>query len=182
MRRSSARASGTTCTSTYVRNNGYIVCDGPRSTYTPFPLIDETSTPIIAPFFADVDTRGAGSSLVTYGGGTDSAGQKYFCVDWINVGYYSYASTVMVRISFAANAIGQAALPSFASLYRLGDPKPLLVQYRKLLRAFADYTLVSVRCGAEPAVLHYPKLRPVQQQIWDILKLPPLPAQTPCSG
>src|SRR3989442_229337 len=53
---------------------------------------------------------------------------------------------------------------------------------RKLLRVFADYTLVSVRCGAEPAVLHYPKLRPVQQQIWDILKLPPLPAQTPCSG
>jgi len=53
---------------------------------------------------------------------------------------------------------------------------------RKLLRVFADYTLVSVHCGAEPAVLHYPKLRPVQQQIWDILKLPPLPVQTPCSG
>jgi len=49
-----------------------------------------------------------------------------------NVGYYSFASTVMVRISFAANAIGQAALPSFASLHRIGDPKPLLVQYRKL--------------------------------------------------
>jgi O-antigen/teichoic acid export membrane protein len=49
-----------------------------------------------------------------------------------NVGYYSFASTVMVRISFAANAIGQAALPSFASLHRLGDPHPLLVQYRKL--------------------------------------------------
>ena len=49
-----------------------------------------------------------------------------------SVGYYSFASTVVVRISFAANAIGQAALPSFASLHNLGDPKPLLIQYRKL--------------------------------------------------
>jgi len=49
-----------------------------------------------------------------------------------SVGYYSFASTVVVRISFAANAIGQAALPSFASLHKLGDPKPLLTQYRKL--------------------------------------------------
>jgi O-antigen/teichoic acid export membrane protein len=49
-----------------------------------------------------------------------------------NVGYYSFASTVMVRISFAATAIGQAALPSFASLHRLGDTNQLLIQYRKL--------------------------------------------------
>ncbi len=49
-----------------------------------------------------------------------------------SVGYYSFASTVVVRISFAAAAISQAALPSFSSLHRLGDPRPLLVQYRKL--------------------------------------------------
>jgi transposase len=47
---------------------------------------------------------------------------------------------------------------------------------RKLLRAFADYTLVIARPEAGPEVVHYPKLRPVQQQIWEILKLPPLPA------
>jgi transposase len=47
---------------------------------------------------------------------------------------------------------------------------------RKLLRAFADYTLVIARPAAGPEVVHYPKLRPVQQQIWEILKLPPLPA------
>jgi transposase len=44
---------------------------------------------------------------------------------------------------------------------------------RKLLRAFADYTLVIARHADGASVAHYPKLRPVQQQIWDILKLPP---------
>lgn len=48
------------------------------------------------------------------------------------VGYYSFASTVVVRISFAYNAIAQAALPSFARLHSRGDAGPLLVQYRKL--------------------------------------------------
>ena len=49
-----------------------------------------------------------------------------------SVGYYSFATTVVVRISFAANAIGQAALPSFSSLQKTGDFKPLITQYRKL--------------------------------------------------
>ena len=44
--------------------------------------------PIIAPFFADVDTRGAGSRLVTYGN-TIYNGQTAFVVDWISVGYYN---------------------------------------------------------------------------------------------
>jgi hypothetical protein len=78
--------SGTTYSSTYVSNNGYIVFDGPRSTYTPFPILDETPTPIIAPFFADVDTRNPGSALVTYGSSPDG---KTFCVNWVGVGYFS---------------------------------------------------------------------------------------------
>ena len=49
-----------------------------------------------------------------------------------SVGYYSFASTVVVRISFAATAIAQAALPSFSSLHRAGADEPILVQYRKL--------------------------------------------------
>lgn len=47
---------------------------------------------------------------------------------------------------------------------------------RRLLRAFTNYALVIVRSGDGSESVHYPKLRPVQQQIWDILKLPPLPA------
>ncbi len=76
---------GTTYSSTYVSNNGYIVFDGPRSTYTPFQLVDESPTPIIAPFFADVDTRNPASALVTYGSSPDG---KTFCVNWVGVGYY----------------------------------------------------------------------------------------------
>src|SRR5437660_377895 len=50
----------------YVNNNGNITFDSPLATYTPFGL-SKTEREIIAPFFSDVDTRGAGSRLVTFG-------------------------------------------------------------------------------------------------------------------
>jgi len=40
-----------------------------------------------------------------------------------------------------------------------------------LLRAFADYAWVIVRAGDGREEVHHPRLRPVQQQIWDILEL-----------
>lgn len=43
-----------------------------------------------------------------------------------------------------------------------------------LLRAFADFVLVNVRHRRGREELHVPALRPLQQQIWDALKLPPL--------
>jgi hypothetical protein len=43
--------------------------------------------PILAPFFADVDTRAPGSDVVRYGPGTVD-GHNAFGVDWINVGYF----------------------------------------------------------------------------------------------
>jgi len=70
-----------------------------------------------------------------------------------SVGYYSFASTVVVRISFASNAIAQAALPSFARLHRQGDPRPLLLQYRKLqdLICFGLVPIFAAACfGAIP--------------------------------
>jgi len=78
---------GTTYTQLYVNNNGNVTFDSPLFTYTPFPLLT-TSRVIIAPFFADVDTRGPGSQPVTYGTGT-FGGRDAFGVNWINVGYYS---------------------------------------------------------------------------------------------
>jgi transposase len=53
---------------------------------------------------------------------------------------------------------------------------------KAMLRAFADYTLVVIRQAGGQETVHYPKLRPVQQQIWDILKLPPLPGQPVPAG
>ncbi len=89
----------------FVNNNGSVTLGGledasggPLSTFTPFGLAD-TQIPIIAPFFADVDTRGGGSGVVQYGpvevrlsdifGGTSDVRAPAFVVNWINVGYYN---------------------------------------------------------------------------------------------
>lgn len=70
----------------FVNNNGNVTFDAPLTTYTPFSL-SSTARKIIAPFFADVDTRGALSQLVTYGIDTVN-GRPAFGVNWVNVGYF----------------------------------------------------------------------------------------------
>jgi len=70
----------------YVNTNGNITFDAPLSTFTPFGLT-AANREIIAPFFADVDTRNPGSGVVTYGTGT-FGGNIAFGVNWINVGYF----------------------------------------------------------------------------------------------
>ncbi|WP_062304987.1 nidogen-like domain-containing protein [Demequina subtropica] len=80
---------GRTYDSLWVNNNGNVTFESALATYTPFGLL-ATSTPIIAPFFADVDTRADGGDPVTYGYGTTTYdGQEAFCVDWLNVGYFN---------------------------------------------------------------------------------------------
>lgn len=74
----------------YVNNNGNITFDSPLSTFTPFNLTS-TGRQIIAPFFADVDTRNPSSSEVTYGTGTVD-GRNAFGVNWVNVGYFFSAA------------------------------------------------------------------------------------------
>ena len=71
----------------YVNNNGNITFNGPLSQYTPGGILTST-TPIIAPFFADVDTRGTGSAPVRYGQATID-GRAAFGVNWINVGVFN---------------------------------------------------------------------------------------------
>lgn len=69
----------------YVNNNGNITFDEPLSTFTPFPLTT-TSTKIIAPYFADVDTRVG--NITRYG--TGMVGDRpAFGVTWLNVGYFA---------------------------------------------------------------------------------------------
>jgi hypothetical protein len=55
---------GTTYSSLYVNNNGNVTFDAPMWEYTPFPLEAKTRK-MIAPFFADVDTRAPNSDVVT---------------------------------------------------------------------------------------------------------------------
>ncbi len=71
----------------YVNNNGNVTFNSALSTFTPFSLLS-TSTPMLAPFFADVDTRNAISGLTQYGQATVN-GRQTFGVNWLNVGYFS---------------------------------------------------------------------------------------------
>ena len=53
---------------------------------------------------------------------------------------------------------------------------------RALLRAFEDYALVLIMHSSGEEKVHYSKLRPVQQQIWEIMGLDPLPGQILTEG
>jgi len=81
---------GADYTRLYVNNNGNVTFNAPLASFTPFGIATGDQ-PIIAPFFADVDTRHRDSGVVTYGTGT-FAGQAAFGVNWSNVGYYSFAA------------------------------------------------------------------------------------------
>jgi len=92
---------GALSSSVFVNNNGNVTFTSPLSQYTPNGLATGIGQPIIAPFFADVDTRGTAggsnpvnSGAVTYGTGliTDATlgwnNNNVFAVEWPDVGYY----------------------------------------------------------------------------------------------
>jgi hypothetical protein len=78
---------GVTFSSLYINTNGNITLDSPLATFTPFGLT-AANRKIIAPFFADVDTRPAASGVVTFGNGTFD-GHSTFGVNWASVGYFN---------------------------------------------------------------------------------------------
>ena len=82
---------GTTFETLFVNNNGNVTFDFPLSTFTPFPLTS-TNRVIIAPFFADVDTRIG--NVLTYGQGTVD-GRPAFGVNWPGVGCFSVNISVL---------------------------------------------------------------------------------------
>lgn len=67
----------------FINNNGNVSFGIPYSTYNPtgFPA---AGYPMVAPFWADVDTRGAASGLVYY-----TITPTHMIVQWENVGYFS---------------------------------------------------------------------------------------------
>lgn len=85
---------GVSTTSVFVNNNGNVTFQSGLSQYTPNGLATGVGQPIIAPFFADVDTRGPGSGLVTYGNSIYN-GHAAFVVNYPHVGYFdSHADKV----------------------------------------------------------------------------------------
>jgi hypothetical protein len=87
----SANFFGTTYTDTFVNNNGNVTFGNFQGTFTPTILAGSQGLPIIAPFFADVDTRNAASGLVNYGQSTVD-GRSAFVVNWPGVGYFPIAA------------------------------------------------------------------------------------------
>jgi VCBS repeat-containing protein len=87
-------------TSIYVNNNGNITFNGTLSTFTPQSIAGGQGNPIIAPFWADVETLGqqlaptpggqsAGTNLVYY---DLDAENGVITITWDDVGYFSDAT------------------------------------------------------------------------------------------
>ena len=84
----SVNIAGTAYTRLFVNNNGNVTFLGSLGTFTPSG-ITSSREPIIAPFWADVDTRGAGSALTKYGSlAASGSSSAMFGVNWIDVGYF----------------------------------------------------------------------------------------------
>lgn len=77
---------GTNRDSLFINTNGDVTFDAPLPTFTPFSL-DDALRQMIAPYFADLDTRNPLSGVVTFGSGTLD-GRDAFGVNWIDVGYF----------------------------------------------------------------------------------------------
>ncbi|TFW29126.1 nidogen-like domain-containing protein [Massilia horti] len=69
----------------YVNNNGNVTFGGPVSSYTPTPF-PISNQPMIAPFWADVDTRPQPGGGAVYVASPDA---NTVVVTWHNVGYYN---------------------------------------------------------------------------------------------
>lgn len=88
---------GTNYQGFYINNNGNITFNEPLETYIPFAITENTGVPIIAPFFADVDTL-AGNLTPSSGGNSTGSNLVYWDIDalndkvtvtWDDVGKYS---------------------------------------------------------------------------------------------
>ncbi|WP_229708851.1 nidogen-like domain-containing protein, partial [Tistrella bauzanensis] len=79
----------------WLNNNGNVTFGSALGQYTPESL-SSIAVPIIAPFFADVDTRGIASDPVRYAIGS-LEGRRAFVADWNGVGYYAAQSDKLNR-------------------------------------------------------------------------------------
>jgi Nidogen-like/PEP-CTERM motif len=77
---------GLTQNNLFVNNNGNVTFTQALATFTPNPIAG-SNLAILAPFWADVDTRNAGSGITAYGTGAID-GRNAFAVNWFDVGYY----------------------------------------------------------------------------------------------
>lgn len=132
-------------TTLYVNNNGNVTFGSGRSQYTPDDLTTATGWAIIAPFFADIDTRNVASAQTTYGSSPDG---KVFCVNWVDVGYYSQHADKTNSIQLLL--INRAGLPG-------GQPGDFDIQfnYDRITWETGDASGGSGGFGGTPAAAGY---------------------------
>ena len=140
---------GHTYTHIYVNNNGNVTFTGPNSTYTP-GAITAGSNPIIAPFWADVDTRGG---TVTPSPGGDSTGSDlvYYNLDatnhvltvtWDDVGYYNGHTSPVDAFQLQLIGLGNG---DFDIVFRYEVDQ--LDDRRRQRRTVADWAASIARAG-----------------------------------
>jgi hypothetical protein len=107
---------GNTYTRFWINNNGNVTFTGPLGDYTAFAFPNNRGIVIVAPFFADVDTRPAASGKVHY-----KATDDYIVVTWNNVGYYNQRTDKLNRFQLIITRDGYAGF-SYANMqWTTGD-------------------------------------------------------------
>jgi hypothetical protein len=105
---------GKTYTELYVNYNGSITFGSGLSKYSPTAITGNSTIPIIAPYWADTDTRG-GSSTITPGGNSQGTNQiwfdrdtvnKTFTATWDDVGYYFQSKDKLNAFQVQLVAVG----------------------------------------------------------------------------
>ena len=105
----------------YISNNGYITFQSGQGTYTPLGLgASYSGQPIVAPFFADVDTRPANGGTVDYGTGT-YAGHSAYGVTWNSVGYFSNQTNLLNTFQLLLTDRSDVAAGDFDIYFNYGD-------------------------------------------------------------
>ncbi|MCA6109249.1 nidogen-like domain-containing protein [Bradyrhizobium cenepequi] len=100
-------------TSLYINNNGNITFGSPTDTYTPSVIDGGLFNPIIAVFWADVDTRGGGAVYYDL----DEV-NGVMTITWDHVGYYSYGADRLNSFQLVLIDQGNG---NFDIQYRYGD-------------------------------------------------------------
>lgn len=110
---------GSIYSAVYVNNNGTLTFGQGSGTFTPTGLA-ESEQAIVAPFFADVDTRGAGSGFAAWGTGM-YADRQAFGATWSNVGYFNAATDKLNSFQVLLVNRGDVAAGDFDIYFNYGD-------------------------------------------------------------
>ena len=100
-------------TSLYINNNGNITFGSPTGTYTPSVIDAGLNNPIIAVFWADVDTRGHGNVYYDL-----DAADGVMTITWDDVGYFPSQSDKLNSFQLVLISEGNG---NFDIQYRYGD-------------------------------------------------------------